>query len=83
MQRRQAVGLLSLFAHVRASARTEINPKAMTGRDSPRSKAYHLDIPLVGPCIQLKQIPYSNTVATFGVAAFGRPGVTLATTIIQ
>ena len=37
---------LSLFACVRARARTEINPKAMTGRDRPRSKAYHLDSPL-------------------------------------
>ena len=35
------------FAHVRASARTEINPRSMTGLDRPRSKAHHLDSPLV------------------------------------
>ena len=37
-----------MFVYVRASAPTSINPKSMTGRDRPRSKAYYLDSPLGG-----------------------------------
>jgi len=46
-QRRQAVGLLSLFAHVRAvrnmhkDLECDMNPTSMTGRGQRRAKAYH------------------------------------------